>query len=409
MKILIVSQYFWPESFKINGIAIELKKRGHEVTVLTGKPNYPNGRYYKGYGFFSKIKDTYSGIPVYRVPIFTRGNGSGIRLSINYLSFVLTASIFMFFHRKKYDVSFVFGVSPITTAYPAIVHKKMYGTKMGLWVQDLWPESVAGSEKLKSQIVYRNLTRMVKYIYLKSDIIFISSKEFRMPILEKCDVVPNIKYLPNWAEDIFLSSDIDVEKYKNIIPEGFIVMFAGNIAEGQDIDHVLQAILETHDDKDIKWVFVGTGSKKDWIVEKIKKYNLEDTVSLLGRYPYEEMPHLYIYADVLLVTLKDIESVNLTLPSRTQSYMAFGKPIMTMAHGAATEVVNEAMCGFTARAGDYLTLANNIRKAKSLDKNVLKEMGNNGKKYYYKNFSKDTIIFDLVFCLEELSAKNTSK
>ena len=402
MKILLVTQYFWPENFRINDLALELKSRGHEVTVLTGKPNYPEGRFFDGYGFFSKSKESFYDIPIFRVPILPRKNGSGVHLALNYLSFAFFSSIFALFHRKKYDTSFVFAISPITMVFPAIVHKKWHGTKIGLWVQDLWPESVVAAGKFESKFVYNRLTRMVKYIYRQTDKIFISSKGFAPSILEKCNDDTKIHYLPNWAEDIFLVSDIKKEKYKNQIPEGFIIMFAGNIGEAQDIDHVLKAAIETKKDKMIKWVFVGEGRKKKWLEEQIQTYDLIDTVLLLGRYPLEEMPHLYIHADLLLVSLKDEEIFNLTVPAKTQSYMAFGKPIVAMLNGEGASVIQEAQCGITVPAGDYKTLAKKICDVKLMDQERLQQMGANGKQFYETYFSKNIIVSDLISILQRL-------
>lgn len=402
MRILIVSQYFWPENFRINDLVLELKSRGHEIAVLTGKPNYPEGRFYEGYGFFRKSQELFENIPVYRVPMLPRRNGSGMHLALNYLSFAFFSSIFALFHRKKYDVSFVFEISPITMVFPAIVHKKCYGTKLGLWVQDLWPESVSAAGKINSSLVQKVLNQIVKYIYKQSDKIFVSSKGFVLSILAKYNDEAKIHYLPNWAEDVFLSTDIDKNKYSNDIPDGFIVMFAGNIGEAQDIDNILKAALETQDEKSIKWIFVGSGRKKKWLEEQILKHNLSGTVTLLGRYPLEEMPNFYVHADMLLVSLKDEEIFNLTVPAKIQSYMAFGKPVAAMLNGEGASVIHDAKCGFAVAAGDYLSLVQSIYAAKSLEKNVLQEMGENGKRFYEANFSKDIIVSDLITNLQSL-------
>ena len=402
MKILIVSQYFWPENFRINDLALELKSRGHDVAVLTGKPNYPEGRFFDGYSFFSKSKDSFSDIPIYRVFMLPRKNGRGMYLALNYLSFAFFSSIFALFHRKKYDASFVFAISPITMVFPAIVHKKCYGTKLGLWVQDLWPESVVAAGKFESKFIYNRLTQMVKYIYRQSDKIFISSKSFAPSILQKYNDNTKVHYLPNWAEDIFLISEIKKQKYEDLIPEGFIVMFAGNIGESQDIDHIVKAAIETKKDRMIKWIFVGDGRKKKWLEEQVQTYDLVDTVLLLGRYPLEEMPHLYIHADILLVSLKNEEIFNLTIPAKTQSYMAFGKPIVAMLNGEGASLIQEAQCGIAVPAGDYKTLAKKICDMKLMEQERLQQMGANGKQFYETYFSKDIIISDLISTFQSL-------
>lgn len=402
MKILVVSQYFWPENFRINDLVLELKKKGHEVTVLTGKPNYPEGNFYKGYTFFTKRKEYFNSIPVHRVPLVSRGKGTGKRLALNYFSFAFFSSFFAMFHRKRYDACFVFAISPITMVFPAIVHKKMYGTKVGIWVQDLWPESVVAAGKFNSGFVYGRLRNMVKYIYRQTDKIFISSQEFRASILEKDEKNESkIQYMPNWAEDIFFSSNIDVDKYKKKIPPGFVVMFAGNIGEAQDIDSILKAAIETRNEKDVKWVFIGGGRKKEWLIQQVAAESLNDTVFILDRYPLDAMPLLYVHANVLLVSLKDEKIFNLTIPAKTQSYMAFGKPVVAMLNGAGAAVIKEAACGFVSPSGDYISLAANVRQAKALSKEQLNEMGCNGRKFYEEEFSKVKIISELISWVEK--------
>ena len=397
MKILIVTQYFWPESFRINDLAVELKERGHEVEVLTGKPNYPKGDFYKGYSFFGKRNDEYKGVKVHRVPILPRGKGGSIRLALNYLSFVFSASLFIFMKREKYDVTFTFAISPITAVFPAILHKKLKRSKCHLWVQDLWPESVSAASSFKSGYILNQLEDMVKYIYDKVDMIHISSSGFRRSIEDKGDYRSKLLYLPNWAEDVYLNTSIiSNDKYQKIIPKGFIVMFAGNIGEAQDFESILNAAELTRSNSDIKWVIVGDGRKREWVESEVNRRSLQNTVVLLGRYPVEEMPNMFVHADLMLMTLKDEEIFALTLPSKIQSYMAFGKPIASMMNGEGNNVIKDANCGYIAPASDYRTLAKNIIKAYNENPEALLKMGENGRKFYSEYFNKSRVIDNLL-------------
>src|SRR3989339_338552 len=184
MKILIVSQYFWPEEFRINNLAIDLIERGHEVTVLTGNPNYPKGKFFKGYGF-KFVHENFQGVNVLRIPIIARGDGSSIRLVLNYFSFAFNGSLFALFLRQKFDVSLVFAISPITAVYPALVHKFFYKSKVNLWIQDLWPESVNAAGKINSSFILRCLTKMVRQIYKLSDKVLVQSESFFLSVEEK--------------------------------------------------------------------------------------------------------------------------------------------------------------------------------------------------------------------------------
>ena len=229
MKILLVTQYFYPENFKSNDIAIELTKRGHEVTVLTGLPNYPEGKIYANYGFFKNKKETFHGANVIRTWLIPRGKGGGIRLFLNYFSWAFFASIKAFFlaFKNKFDVVLVHEPSPITQGFPAIVVKKIQKIPLHFWVLDLWPESLTSAGGINNKHVLSLFTKMVKYIYNNSDKILISSRSFKESIMAKGDYGKKLIYFPNWAED-------SISKGKNDfpipeIPAGFKVMFAGNI------------------------------------------------------------------------------------------------------------------------------------------------------------------------------------
>lgn len=402
MRILIVSQYFWPETFRINDLVIELVNRGHEVHVLTGKPNYPQGKIYKGYGMFTRRRETYHGAKVYRVPLVPRKKGTGLHLIINYVSYVVSACTFVLFNKKKYDVSLTFAISPITQIYPALLHKKLYKSRAYLWVQDLWPESVTAAGKMDSPRIIERLTNMVRDIYQKTDKVLVQSEAFIPSILQKGITRDKIEYIPNWAEDIFTKPlDVGAGKYKSMVPDGFVVMFAGNIGEAQDFESIMNAAEKTKHVKDIKWVIVGDGRKKEWVEKQIKERELSETFFLLGRFPVEEMPYFFKEADIMLLTLKDEEIFSLTIPSKVQSYLAFGKPIASMINGIGNKVISDANCGFTASAGDAEKLAENIIQAYNTPSDTLSRMGENGKDYYAKEFDKSTIIDRLVRVFKE--------
>lgn len=391
MKILVVSQYFWPEVFRINDLLIEFTKRGHEITVLTGNPNYPKGNFYYGYGFKYHV-EYFQGIKIYRVPIIPRGNSNFI-LILNYLSFVLAGSIFAFFHKARYDKVVAVNYSPITAAYPAIVYMKRHKTPLYLWVQDLWPESVRAASNVKSRIIDKMLLSIVKNIYKNCDKIIVSNSGFTKSILTKGVEENKIIYIPNWAEDLYEDeSQIHPEKYNSVIPEGFIVMFAGNIGEAQDFEAIVEAAEITKSYNRIKWVIIGDGRRKAWLEKEIERRQLSSTFFVLGRYPLEEMPSFFIHADLALASLRDEFIFSLTIPAKVQSYMAFGIPIVTLLTGAGNMVVNESNCGFTAESSDSRKLAENVILASSLNASELSKLGVNGKKYYNKHFAKKLAI-----------------
>jgi glycosyltransferase involved in cell wall biosynthesis len=395
MKILIVSQYFWPEEFRINDLAVDLVGRGNDITVLTGNPNYPKGKFFKGYSF-KFMEEEYQGVKIYRVPIIPRGKNR-LMLILNYLSFTITGSIFILFHRIKYDKVFAVNFSPITAVIPAVLYKKIHKKQLYLWVQDLWPESVSAAGNINYNFVLNLLTKIVKYIYKNSDRILLQSEGFIKSVQEKGVENKKIDYIPNWAEDLYNDkSKIEIKKYRKIIPKGFIVMFAGNIGEAQDFESILKAALKTKNYSDIKWVIIGDGRRKSWVESEIDRLELNTTFILLGRYPMNEIPSFFVHANVMLLSLKDEGVFNLTIPSKLQSYMAFGKPIIGMLNGNGSDIIKKANCGFVSKAGDYMLLAENVIEAYRIENEELLKIGDNGIYYYNQNFSKKMVVDKLV-------------
>ena len=399
MRILLVTQYFYPENFKSNDIAFELAKRGYEVTVLTGLPNYPKGKIYKGYGIFQKRKEILNGVKVIRTLVIPRGKGCGLRLALNYFSWAFFASIRAFFlaMTSKFDAIIVHETSPITQGFPALVVKKLQRIPIYFWVLDLWPESLQSAGGITNKYVLGFFTEITKLMYNQSRKILISSKGFRKSILDKGTYDNKLVYFPNWAEDIFTQQ---VSANIPTLPTGFKVMFAGNIGEAQDFEHVMQAAVKLKNDKEIKFILVGDGRKKAWVDDFIRKEQLQDTVFAWGRFPIETMPAFFRKADVMLLSLKDNDIFSLTVPAKLQTYLAASKPVVAMINGEARNLIAESDCGLSCPAGDSDRLATNIRLLKSKTLTELDLLGKNGYAYYQKHFTKDTCITHLCEIIE---------
>lgn len=396
MKILIVSQYFYPENFKVNDIAFDFADKGYEVTVLTAKPNYPNGKFYNGYKMFSKKEETINGVRIIRTPIIPRGNGNAFWLSLNYISFVF----FSFFTLRlrlrlkgNYDLIFSHLTSPITAAIPAIWLKRKYNVPLILWILDLWPESVEATTNIKNKLIFKYLNKLVSYIYSKSDLILVSSKSFKKSIKDKLKGKQiKIDYFPNWAEDVFTKKEETNYKLPPL-PKGYNVMFAGNIGDAQDFESIIEASKLTKG-QGINWLIVGSGRKLNWLKEEIENRALSNVI-LLGRHELEFMPTFFEIADVMLVTLKDHPIFNLTVPAKIQAYMASGKIILGMINGEANSIIKESKCGYSFPAGDYKSLAAKIIELKNTEKTELKNMEKNSLLFYDKTFSKKELLNSL--------------
>lgn len=390
MHILLVTQYFCPENFKSNDVAFELVRRGHKVTVLTSLPNYPHGKVFNGYGIFRKRKEVIDGVTIYRTLVIPRGNGIGVMLALNYMSWSCFASVWAIFLAlfNRYDAVLVHETSPILQGFPALIVKWIRRIPMYFWVLDLWPESLQAAGGITNKYIIGFFTWVTRLMYKNSNKILISSRGFRESILQKGPFGDKLVYFPNWAE----SSLNEAKDYLlPELPKGFVVMFAGNIGEAQDFEHTLETarILNERGESDIHLVLVGDGRKRVWVEKFIAEHQLQDAVHWVGRHPLESMGKFFERADVLFFALKDSMIFNLTCPAKLQAYMSSGKPVLAMINGEGAKIIEDADCGFSVPAGDSEALADIICKMASLDKGDLIAMGKRGKIYCERNFSFD--------------------
>lgn len=405
MKILIVSQYFWPENFRINDLSSELVKRGHEVTILTGKPNYPEGKIFPSFQENPDAFSEYQGCTIIRVPIIARGQGNPVKLILNYFSYVVSAGIFggLKLRKKPFDIIFVYEPSPVTVCLPAIFLKKLKKVPVVFWVQDLWPETLAAVGVVKSPRLLGLIGSLVRFIYNRCDLILGQSRAFYEGIAKYCDDKSKIFYFPNWSEAVFSDQKMEtlgeIARFENT----FKILFAGNMGEAQDFPAILKAAqaLKYRQIKAMIFI-VGDGRMHDWVKNEIIKQGLGDFVCLLGRHPLESMPGFYSSVDVLLATLKDSAVFSMTIPCKVQSYMAAGKPILTMISGEGSRVVAESKCGYVADSGDHVQLTENIVKMSLLSDAELNKLGENAKKYAKKEFDRDKLIDQLENWFDDL-------
>lgn len=395
MRILLVTQYFYPEVFKSNDLAFELAKRGHQVDALVGIPNYPNGKYFKGYGLLSKRHEVVNGVNVYRCFQTPRGKG-GWRLPINYFTYVISACInvlFYFAWKKKYDCIIGHEPSPIFQAYPALLLRKLRNVPFYYWIMDLWPDAMKSGGGVKSEKVLNFVDKLVKEIYRQTDKILITSKRFREPIEQKGNFKDKIYYFPNWSDDILsMPQEYDIPQ----LPDGFKIMIAGNLGRSQNLEAVTEVMLGLKDIPEVKWVFVGGGSCKEWLEQFIKDSGIEDRAICLGQYPFKAMPAFLKQADAMLVTLRaGYSHLEAVVPARLQSYMSAGKPVLAMIGCGGADIIEESKCGYAVPAGDSAALIKTIKEKVLTNKATFKQMGQNGRDYYEKNYRMDKCINNL--------------
>ena len=393
MKILVVCQHFYPENFRINDICYELVKKGNDVTVLTGLPNYPKGKVLKDYKWFKNRKQTINGVKIRRCSLVGRGN-STLKMMINYMWFAIFGSLKAFFMKKDFDIVYVYQLSPITMTWPAIVVKKMKKIPLVIHVLDQWPVSITTGGVSKTSIPYKILTRWSKNAYNKADIITCSSKSFKNYFINELKLSENKKfiYMPSYAESLY-------DKCKTTKNNKFDLLFAGNIGPAQSVETIIEAANILKDEKDIVFHIVGDGLSKKECEELSKKYGLKNVI-FYGYHNVNEMRKYYELADAFLITMVDNEVVNSTLPAKVQSYMLAGKPIIGAISGEVKNVIKEANCGLCCESLDFKSLAKIIKKAYKSDEK--QKWSKNSYQYYKDNFEKEKCIEDLEKLFAEL-------
>lgn len=407
MKILIVSQYFWPEEFRINALVKSLVEHGIEIDVLTGKPNYPEGFIYEGYKASGCMTESWCGANVFRVPLFPRGKNSSIRLALNYLSFIVTGTIFgpFLLRNRKYDVVFVYGLSPILLAIPAVFISWLKGNQLVVWVQDLWPQSLSATGYVKSTFLLRCVELVVRWIYRHTDLLLVQSRAFEGAVSALAPS-KSVIYYPNSVDSSFASISDFNNKQPTIeaLETGFPVIFAGNVGAAQAVECIVEAASILQEMAQIRFVIFGNGSKWAWIKDQIAQRGLTN-IYLAGRFPIDAMPGYLQKAEVLLVSLSDEPIFALTVPNKIQAYMASGRPIVASLNGEGARLVVESGAGISSPAEDPVALAKAILSLYQMSTEQRRQIGENGRAYYRKHFDHEILVDQLIAHLDAGATK----
>lgn len=401
LRLLLVTQYFHPETFPINSLVPALVAAGAHVTVLTGQPNYPDGRVFPGYRAMStrreRLHDT---VDVIRVPIVPRGRNSALRLAANYLSFIASAWLVgsRMLRGLAVDVVFVYAPSPILQAIPAILIARRKRARVVTWVQDLWPQSLESTGFVTNPALLRVAASFVRRIYEAHDLLLGQSQRFVSAIRPLAGRVP-VEYLPNPSQDVFSTGAVGALE----LPDAFNVVFAGNMGTVQALDTVLDAAALLRDEGGIHIVLVGSGSRSAWLADEVRSRGLRN-VLLPGRFDAAEMPGIYSQADLLLVTLKRAPILSQTIPSKVQSYLSAGRPIVAALDGEGADLVRDAGAGLVGPAEDAEALAANIRALFRASREERERFGAAGRAYYERHFHPDVLAAQLLTRLAELAA-----
>jgi glycosyltransferase involved in cell wall biosynthesis len=400
MRILVFSQHFWPETFRINDVARGLRDAGHEVQVLTGQPNYPDGAVYPGYRAAACSTQDWLGIPVHRVPLVPRGSASARRLIANYLSFIASSAVLGLWRLRgqRIDVVLVYATSPLLQAIGAWVVACAKRAALVTWVQDLWPQSLEVTGYFKRGRALAIVEWWVRWIYARQDLVLIPSRAFEPEVRALAPPELRIAYLPNAGDDDHAASASSPPAL--MLDPGFNIVFAGNLGTAQALETVLDAAAALRDLPAVRFVLVGSGQRGAWLQEQIRERGLAN-VQLAGRFAPDQVPGILAQAQATLVSLRRDPAMALTVPSKVQSYLAAGRPIIAALDGEGARIVTEAGAGIACPAEDALALAAAVRRLIALSGAERDAIGRAGRVYHEAHFAPGHLTPALAGLLQE--------
>ena len=398
-RILVISQHFWPENFRISDIATGFVENDIEVDVLCGIPNYPNGIMPEGYGWFKNKKQDFNGVKVYRSWEILRKGNTSLRIFLNYISYPFFASFkVLSFLGKKYDAVFCYETSPVYMIFPAIVYSKLKKVPLTTYVLDLWPENLYSVLKIQNKFLRGIVKSTSHWHYRRCDKLIAMSPSLNDTLVKITGKAPEkIATIPQYCEK-FYEQDIHNTELEEKYKDYFKIVYAGNISPAQNVEVAVDAALLLKKDgiKDIKFIIVGDGMSKKDIEAYEEKQGVGEYFDFLGSKPVTDMPMYHTLADALFAPLAKSDDLGLTIPAKVTSYMAGGKPVLTCIDGEGSFVIEKAKAGLTAPSGDSKALYENIVKLYSMPKTEREEMGANARNYHFEYHSRDKVLKDLI-------------
>ena len=387
MKILLLAQWFDPEpTFKGLAFAKELKQQGHEVQVLTGFPNYPGGKIYDGYKLEFYQREEIDGISILRVPLYPSHDGSALKRIFNYISFAFMAVLFGIFATKKADVIYAYH-PPLTVGMAAILIKFFRRTPVVYDIQDMWPDTLKATGMLNNDKALSLIDRVCKIVYRYMDHIVVLSPGFKRILIERSVPESKISVIYNWCDEQALTQAKPAKQdYQDGMHGKFNIVFAGNMGKAQALDTILDVAEKLKDILAIQFVFVGAGTETERLKQRTKDECLTNII-FIPRMPMSEVGGVLQLANLLLVHLKKDILFEITVPSKTQAYMAMGKPVLMAVSGDAADIIHNAKCGRTAISEDVESIKKAILEIYELPSHERKQLGLNACNFYQQQLS----------------------
>jgi colanic acid biosynthesis glycosyl transferase WcaI len=410
MRILILSQWCYPEpDLKALTFATELQRRGHEVQVLTGFPNYPGGKLYPGYRIKLFQKEVIDGVEILRVPLYPSHDKSGLKRMLNYLSFGICAAIIGVFRVNKADVLYVYHPPP-TVAIAAFTIKLFRRIPVVYDIQDMWPDTLKSTGMISSPWVLKVVDSCMKFCYRYFNQIVVLSTGFKDLLVQRGVDASKVNVIYNWSNPINVPESVDPAEKAAVMGRKFTVLFAGTIGVAQGLDIVLDAaaILQKNGVNDIQFALLGGGTDVERLKNETAARKLQNII-FLKRVPACEVGNLLAMADVLLIHLIEDKLFEITVPSKTQAYLLAGKPIVAGIRGDAAKLIQRAGAGYSFQPQNTNELIENLLKLKKMTPEQLERMGENGKRFYRECLSIEKGVDSFENIFHELLEKKIGK
>lgn len=397
-RILVVSQHYWPETFRSTDVCQGFAELGYEVDVLCGLPNYPKGELFPGYGFFKRRRETRGGVEIFRAWEVPRKGNTGPRIFWNYVSFPFFAVFDLLrLHGRRYDAVFCYETSPILMAFPAIVYGKLHRVPTTVYVLDLWPENLYSVLPIKNRALRALASGVSRWHMRAADRLIAMSPGLRQKLIERTGKrTGDVAVVPQYCEDLY-TRDVEDEALRARFADKFNVVFAGNFSPAQSLDTLVEAALclRRHGEQGIRFILVGDGMSREALLERISAEGLDSYFSYEGPHPAEDVPRYHTLADALVACLAGTEDLGLTIPAKITSYCAAGRPVLASMDGEGARVVQEAGCGFASPAGDAEALTENLLRLYRMSPGERAELGRRGRAYNAAHFDRKTLLRQL--------------
>jgi len=391
-KLLVVCKHFWPEEFRVNEICYEFVNKGYDVEIICGLPNYPHGRFFPGYGYFCRRKETHNGVKIRRCFEIRRGNNSFFRLFLNYLT-ALFSSLFKlpYLLTQKYDRVFIYQLTPVTMALLGILVSKIKHIPSIMYVLDVWPDNLYSVVNIKNKLIRNIIMSVSCWHYKNVDRLITISNNSRTLLKDRLELNDDkIIFIPQccekFHENLFEDTAL-IERFSG----SFNIVYTGNISPAQSFETVIDAAKHIRDDgiTDIRWIIVGDGMSLNWLKNEVEKEGLSDFFVFEGMKPVTQVPAYAFIADGMIACLNKLACKGFAIPAKVMSYFAAGRPLILAMDGEIKDIVNDNHCGYACGAEDAEELYKGIKKLYSATKDERVAIGNRVKEYHLDNFAWD--------------------